>query len=130
MILDLLAVKSIPDVAPALLVQRPELLDRRRAEGNALVSGPEEHVEAPVLVLVGVGVEGLRVGGGDGADEFGVGEQAAVEEVGRDAVGFELEGAEGEDVGGEAEGDEVGFPGGELGGGGHGLWGFEEVVAD
>ena len=115
MILDLLAVESISNLTPALLVQRSKLLDGCRAKRDSLVGGPEEHVEAPVFVLVGVGVERLRVGGGDGADEFGVGEEAAVEEVGRDAVRFQLEGAEGEDVGGEAEGDEVGFPGGEVG---------------
>jgi len=115
MILDLLAVESVSDIPPAVLVQRSELLDGRRAQRDSLVSRAEEHVEAPVLVLVGVGVEGLRVGGGNCADEFGVGEEAAVEEVGRDAVGLELEGAEGQDVGGEAEGDEVGFPGGEVG---------------
>lgn len=119
MILDLLPVERISHLSPSSLIQRAELLNCGRAERNALVRRSEEHVEAPALVLFGVGVEGLRVGGGDGADELGVGEEAAVEEVGRDAVGLELEGAEGEDVGGEAEGDEVGFPGGEVGGGGH-----------
>ena len=88
MILDLLAVESISNLTPALLVQRSKLLDSCRAQRDSLEGGPEEHVEAPVLVLVGVSVQRLRVGGGDGADEFGVGEEAAVEEVGRDAVGF------------------------------------------
>ena len=115
MILDLLAVESVSDLAPAVLVERAEFLNSSRAERDSLVGWAEEHVEAPVFVLVGVGVEGLRVSRRDCADEFGVGEEAAVEEVGRDAVGFQLEGAEGEDVGGEAEGDEVRFPGGEVG---------------
>lgn len=116
MVLDLLAVESISDLAPPLLIQSAEFFDGRRAQRNALVGRAEEHVEAPALVVLGLGVEGFGVGGGDGANELGIGEEAAVEEVGAGAVGFQLEGAEGEDVGGEAEGDEGGFPGGEVGG--------------
>ena len=116
-VLDLLAVESIADLTPPLLVKGTQLLHGRRAQRDALVGRAEEHVEAPACVVFGLGVERFGVGGGDGADELGVREEAAVEEVGAGAVGFQLEGAEGEDVGGEAEGDEGGFPGGEVSGG-------------
>jgi hypothetical protein len=106
MVLNLFAIESIPDLSPPLLIQRSQLLHRRRAQWDTLVGRAEEHVEAPALVVFGLGIERLRVSRRDGADEFGVGEEAAVEEVRARAVRFQLEGAVGEDVGGEAEGDE------------------------
>lgn len=91
-----------------------QFVPRNARDGNSFVCRTEDDVEVEsVRVGEGVGVDGAGVCVVEGAAETEFGEEAAVDEVGTRAAGFELEGTEFENVGVEGLFDEFGFPGGE-----------------